>query len=128
LVSSMLLGCGGSREKPCPVFGKATFQGKPISAGVIRFSNPQAAIDMTADIGVDGAYEVRMAHGAGLPEGTYRVAVMPPRRPWPLGPIKERPKPPDCRNIPEKYRQPLTSGLTLTVKPGDNRFDVDMQP
>ena len=121
-----LSGCGESREKPQPVFGKVTFQGKPVSAGTIRFSNPQAAIDMTADLRSDGTYEIVTAHGAGLPEGTYQVAITPPRIDVPL--IGPPPKTPECRDIPAKYRQPSTSGLTLTLKPDVKSFDVDMNP
>lgn len=121
-------GCGGSGENLQPVSGKVTFQGNAVAAGTMRFSNPQTGIDMTADLRPDGTYEAMRAHGAGLPEGTYQVAVMPPRLSPVVGPMKVLPKPPDCRDIPAKYRQPSTSGLTLTVKSGTNRFDVDMQP
>ena len=31
-------------------------------------------------------------------------------------------------NIPERYHDPATSGLTVTVKPESNTFDLDMQP
>jgi hypothetical protein len=123
-----LSGCGGAREKLWPVSGKVTFRGKPVAAGTIRFSNPQSGIDMTARFNSDGVYEVVMAHGAGLPEGTYQVAIMPPRVNIPVGPTSPPPKPPVCLDIPERYRVPSTSLLTLTVKPDHNRFDVDMQP
>jgi hypothetical protein len=122
-------GCHGSGEALQPVFGKVTFQGKPVAAGVVRFSNPQIGIDMTAALRPDGTYEVVRAHGPGLPEGTYQVAIMPP----PIGrskgsAVEDLPAPPKRPDIPEKYRQPSTSGLTLTVQPGKNCFDVDMRP
>ena len=113
-------------QKLCPVAGKVTFQGKPVTAGMIRFSNTQAPVDMLARLGPDGYYEVIRGHGPGLPEGTYQVAIVPPRPDRPLGPMAPS-KPVEFPNIPEKYRQPSTSGLTLTVKPGRNNFDVDMQ-
>jgi hypothetical protein len=127
VLGSMLMGCGRSGEKPQPVSGRVTFQGKAVAAGMIRFSNPQAAIDIMANLRPDGAYEVLMARGAGLPTGTYQVAVMPPMVERPIG-MGQAPKPPVCADIPAKYRQPSTSGLTLTVKPGRNVLDVDMQP
>jgi hypothetical protein len=123
----MLSGCGGPHEKSWPTSGRVTFQGKPVAAGVIRFSNPQAGIDITAELGPDGVYKAVRAQGAGLPEGTYQVAVMPPVVHHPVG-VERISKPPECRNIPAKYRQPSTSGLTLKVKPDVNPFDVDMQP
>lgn len=121
-------GCGSRSEMLYPVTGKVTFRGKAVAAGMMRFCNPQAGIDMTAEIRPDGTYEAMRAHGAGLPEGTYQVAVMPPRLPAVMGPMKEIPKPPECRDIPAKYRQPSTSRLAMTVKTDANHFDVDMQP
>jgi hypothetical protein len=121
-------GCGPAREKLWPVSGKVTFRGKPVAAGAIRFSNPQIGIDMTAELHADGAYEVVMANGAGLPEGTYQVAVMPPRVNIPIESTANPPKRPPCLDIPERYRLPSTSRLTLTVKRDRNRFDVDMAP
>jgi len=122
-----LSGCGGAREKLWPVSGKVTFRGKPVAAGTIRFSNPQSGIDMTARLNSDGVYEVVMARGVGLPEGTYQVAIMPPRVDIPVGSTAKPPKPPACLDIPERYRLLSTSGLTRTVKPHHNRFDVDMK-
>ncbi len=128
LMIFMLSGCGKSGDKLRPVSGKVSFQGKPVATGAIRFSNPQAGIDMTAQLHPDGTYEVLMARGRGLPEGTYQVAIVPPGAKIPLGPMKERPKPQECLDIPSKYRSTSSSGLTLTVKPSDNRLDIDMQP
>jgi hypothetical protein len=122
-----MAGCG-PHQQIHPVSGTVTFQGKPVTAGTIRFCNPQAVVDMTAQLQSDGRYEVLMAKGAGLPEGIYQVAVMPPGVELPPGPMKERPKPKEYPNIPLRYRQPSTSGVTLSVKSGDNRLDLDMQP
>jgi hypothetical protein len=126
-----LSGCGHSGKKVWPVSGKVTFQGKPVIAGTIRFSNPSGGVDMTAGLGPDGSYEIAMAEGRGLPEGDYQVAIIPlsaaPGAKMPFGPALPPPKP-ICRDIPEKYRSPSTSRLVLAVKPGaNNRFDVDMR-
>jgi hypothetical protein len=122
----MLSGCGHSGVNLHPVSGKVTLQGKPVAAGFIRFSNPQAGVDIMAPLHSDGSYAVALAQGAGLPEGNYQVAVAPPRNEVPLGPIKTHPKPKIYRDIPEKYRSPSTSGLTLTVKSDNGPFNVDM--
>lgn len=126
-----LSGCGSPAEKVHPVSGRVTFQGKSVSAGMIRFSNAQAGIDVVANLH-DGVYEIAVRRDPGLPEGTYHVAILPPRWDRPLippgKPMEQPLKPPACPNIPAKYHQPSTSGLTLTVTPGGNVFDVDMQP
>ena len=122
------VGCGSTKDKPQPVSGKVTSQGKPVGAGMIRLSNPAAGVDIMAPLQQDGTYEVIMAKGTGLPVGVYQVAVMPPRVDSPLGPMKERPKPQNPPDIPPKYRDPATSGVMLKVQAGDNHFDVDMKP
>lgn len=125
-----LSGCHRSGESLQPVSGRVTFQAKPVVAGVVRFSSSQMGIDMTAEIRPDGSYEIVRAHGPGLPEGTYQVAIMPLRVGRSKGSgVENLPKRPNQHpDIPEKYRDPSTSGLTLTVNPGSNRLDIDMQP
>jgi hypothetical protein len=124
----LLGGCGPSGSKHWPVTGKVTFQGHPVAVGVIRFSNPQRGIDITAALKPDGAYCVVAAKGKGLPEGTYQVAISPPPANAPFGPMKPAAKSQAWPSVPEKYSNPTTSGLTLVVKSNDNRFDVDMRP
>lgn len=124
-----LSGCGDSGPKHWPLVGKVTFKGKPVSEATIRFSKPDAGVDIIATLGPDGAYAVDTARGAGLPEGTYQVAIIPAPAKAPQGPMLGPPTPaPKRPDIPERYRQTMSSGLTMTVKPGNNSFDVDMLP
>jgi hypothetical protein len=122
----VLAGCHHPGPRRNPVTGKVTFQGQPVADGRIRFNNQQAALDVTAILKSDGSYEIVMADGKGLPEGTYAVAVLPPMAKAPLGPMVPM-KQQSCPNIPNKYRDPSTSGLTFVVKPSNNTFDIDMQ-
>lgn len=127
LLMVTLLGCGNSGPKAWPVTGKVTYQGKPVSAASIRFSNPQAGVDLLTKLDADGKYAVVTANGPGLPDGTYQVAIMPTAKSAPIGTFGPPPtvKRPD---IPEKYRSPSTSGLSITVKSAASNFDVDMRP
>jgi hypothetical protein len=125
LIVFFLSGCGRTHETLYPVVGRVTFQGRPVAAGIIRFSNPKIGIDTLADLRPDGTYEVVRAHGPGLPAGKYRVAILPPRVDMPLGATRPPPSP-ECSNIPNKYRDPTTSGLTHTVTPDNKDFDVNM--
>ena len=131
------MGCGPFGPAYWPISGKVTFQRKPIAAALVRFSNPKAGIDVVASLDADGRYTVVTGDRKGLPEGQYQVAVMPKLdfskvkcdkdgRPLPstMPSALERNPP----NIPGKYRDPATSGLTVTVKPESNTFDLDMQP
>ncbi len=122
-------GCGSSSDVPIgKVFGTVTFQGKPVSEGLICFSNPSQGVYINANLKSDGTYVVEMAEDFGLPEGTYRVAIMSPPVDVPVGGTAPPPAARQFPNIPHKYHIPETSGLTLRVKEGDNPFDVDMKP
>lgn len=120
-------GCNRS-EALGKVYGKVTFRGQPVSEGQIQFSNSQLGVYMTADIQADGTYEVICAQGAGLPPGSYQTAVMPPPHDLPLGSFVPKPRKASYPEIPTKYHDAATSGLTLTVTSDGNQFDVDMQP
>jgi hypothetical protein len=122
-----LSGCR-PKEVLGPVQGKVTFQGQPVTQGMIVFCSAQKGVYITAPVSPEGTYEVAMANGYGLPPGEYQVAVTPPIDDLPVeqqyGPITARLFP----NIPMKYRYADSSGLTMTVKREGNRFDVDMKP
>jgi hypothetical protein len=122
----VLSGCG-SHEMRGRVAGTVTFQGKAVPEGLVVFSSDEkGGVRMTAAISSVGGYEVLAAKGAGIPTGNYKVAVCPPPMVpsgvFDPGKVKAYP------NIPEKYRSHSTSGLMLTVKEGDNRFDIEMTP
>ena len=122
-----LTGCGRQGDIFGRVHGKVTFQGTALCEGLVKFKDPQKGIYMTAKLGPDGSYAVEMAQGSGLPVGTYLVSVGPPHYLIPLGrEAAPSPTPETFPDIPEKYRRCETSGLTVTVKEGDNRFDIDM--
>jgi hypothetical protein len=110
------------------VSGKVTFQGQPVPEGIVLFRNKEKAVYMTANLKPDGTYEVRRAEGKGLPPGGYEVMIQPPMEDAPMGPALEPPKLKPYPNIPAKYRSYESSGLTLTVKEGDNVLDVEMRP
>ncbi len=126
LAAFVMLGCGSPQSQVWPVAGRVTLHGKPVSAGSIRFSNPAAHIDIVASLDADGRYTVVTARGAGLPQGDYQVAILPGGRSAPVGsfvPVRE----PSQSEIPTRYRQSATSGLTAAVKAEPNVFDVDMK-
>lgn len=137
VIATMLSGCGPSGPTYWPISGKVTFQGQPVAVGQIRFCNPSAGIDVIESLNIDGQYTIITGDRKGLPEGQYQVAVMPKldfskvksdKNGRPIlssMPSSSERNPP---NIPLKYHDPAASGLTVTVKPESNTFDVDMQP
>lgn len=130
LLGIALHGCGSGEPKG-RVFGKVSFGGQAVSEGLVIFSNGEKGIHMTGTLKSDGSYEILTTKGAGLPVGTYRVCVCPPPEEIPPisldGPAKIMP-PKSYANIPKKYRDAGTSGLSLTIQQGENPFDIAMQP
>ena len=126
-LAPIVAGCGRG-EVLGRITGKVTFQGEPVSEGIILFRNKPKAIYMTADLKPDGTYVVRRASGEGLPPGDYEVMIQPPLEDAPMGPALEPPKIKPYPNIPQKYRSYESSGLSVTVHEGENPFDVDMKP
>jgi hypothetical protein len=134
-----LAGCGPSTGT---VTGKVTYQNEPVAAA--RVNVGPVASDLT---GNDGTYKI-----TGVPVGEVEVTVLLPAGSSGFGmpmipeggggvpPGKEgkgsggfRPGQPNpsAVNIPtdlvEKYRDPKTSGLKLTVKSGENSFPIDVK-
>ena len=136
MILAALWGCGRSGPAYWPISGKVTFQGKPVTVGQIRICNPKEGIDIIQSLSADGQYTIITGKRQGLPEGPYQVAIVPKLDfskmerdsnglpiPSTVPSAAERNPP----NIPRKYHDPASSGLTLTVKPEPNTFDVDMQ-
>jgi hypothetical protein len=127
-LAGLALGACGSGVERGRIFGKISSQGQPVSKGLVLFSDPSKGINMMADLKPDGSYEITTADGVGLPLGTYQVCVCPPLAVPGMGPPDTQPKPKEYANIPKKYRRYETAGLSLTVKRGENPFDIDMKP
>jgi hypothetical protein len=122
----LLYGCS-SGEVRGRISGRVTFEGKPVAEGRVVFTNNQKGIHMTAKIKADGRYEVRTAKGAGLPLATYQVFVSPPPTEAVTGVFNQKLPVKECADIPPKYRDAATSGLTLTLTEGENRLDIEMK-
>lgn len=122
-----LAGCQ-RREELGHVTGKVTFKGQPVTPGNVIFANKEKGVYMTAPLDAQGAFEVIMAQGAGLPLGNYALGVSPPPMDHPLGPIAEPPEADKRKDIPRRYRDPATSGLAHEVKSGENVIELDLKP
>jgi hypothetical protein len=124
-------GCGGAPEGPPvgAVTGQVTFEGKPVQAGQVSFVSDKEGRLFTSNI-QSGGYKLVSQFGNGIPVGTYNVRVTPPAaEPASLAPAAdEKPKVEDAQDIPKKYRDPATSGLTAEVKAGPNTLNFDMKP
>lgn len=115
----------GSRGIPLgEVSGTVTFQGEPVSEGVVNLFSDQTGIATAAPLGSNGSFSVP----GGIEIGEYAVHITPPVVDV-AGGVDPPPEEKSYPNIPEKYRDPATSGLKVTVEEGkENVFSFDMQP
>lgn len=121
---SALTGCGSNLAE---VTGKVTVGGQPLLGGngvraTILFQ-PAGGSGVPATGIVDANGEYRLASGSneGIVPGDYAVTCTATQ----LVPSKTPGGTPSGRRISDpKYANAATSGLTFTVQPGDNRFDV----
>jgi hypothetical protein len=117
-------GCSGDPPPPAtfPVEGKVTFGGQPVTEGTVSFYNNEKGLAYHGPVGPDGTYKL------SAQPAKYSVVVNPP--PPPPNPNAEAGgKPPaekEYPNIPEKFRQATTSGLTTEVREGPGKFDIAM--
>jgi hypothetical protein len=126
LVALAATGCGGRGD----VSGKVTYKGKPLVWGTVQFEGSDNVVKQ-GNINNDGTYSV-----CGVATGEARAAVssinpkssdfqqrMPVRAPR----ANARTEVKGWFPIPEKYDTPFKSGLTYTVKRGQNTIDIDLK-
>ena len=127
-------GCGSSEPGLVPVRGEVTLNGGPWpQEGTIHFTNESAAEGGdarsrpgSAKFAPDGSYVAgSFEEGDGLFPGVYKVAITCEEAPAQIsstGKLIEAKS-----HVPKRYRDPSTSGFTLTVKPNEpliQNFDV----
>ena len=117
-----LAGCGGSdRPKTVPISGRVSIDGQPPGeVGKVFFAPTQAA----------SGYDKRPASGGFTADGKYRVMSWTPDDGLVPGHyvVSLMPGNPNATKIPQKYLQPVTSGLEVDV-PVDHvkvEFDINL--
>lgn len=92
-----------------------------MTEGVVSFYSDDLGSGTSADIGEDGTY----ATSEPLKAGRYSVVVLPPPEPPPQDavPVASNKV---YENIPQPYRDPKQSGLTIDIVEGDNTLDISM--
>jgi hypothetical protein len=106
-----------------PVKGKVLLEdGKPLTTGSVVLMSPDKGIEFEGPIQSDGSFSVKSSSGEGAPEGNYKVRIEPDASK--LTGTKSRGKK-NLGNLPfpGKYADESTSGLAVSVKPGDNELE-----
>ena len=113
--------------------GAVTFKDMPVSQAMITFNCPQTGHVATANLQLDGSYEMSLNNRKGLPIGEYMVSIRPPlTAQHEMDPSKMRRNnlydPTLSKDIPMKYRYESSSGYTANVVEGKNVYDFKMLP
>lgn len=135
------LGAAGCGKSTGSLSGKVYYKGAPLKGGHVIFACADGKTEQP-EIGEDGSYRIDK-----LPVGVVKVGVetdtLKPKgvAPGMAGPVKYAPpsgmenpnQAPDPAQmakryvpIPEKYADPQSSGLTFTVKPGSQPYDINL--
>ena len=121
LLGFLVLTAGCTAEKPiASVTGTVTYNGKPQTAGSVNFlsstgSAGQALLDGSGGYKIDGP----------LDPGDYRVYLLAPV-PEQRAPGTKTPPPPKL-GVAAKFLNPATSGVKVTLKPGQNEIPIEMK-
>jgi hypothetical protein len=117
LVALFLAGCGGQGD----ISGTVTYKGAPLSGGTVVFFDSRNGT-ANSPIGPDGSYNI-----TSVPTGEARIAVFPPTDiRFGFGEHDPPPKKTDAKRIdlPTKYNDPGTSGLTYRVRRGPQEHAI----
>jgi hypothetical protein len=127
LVVLALIGCASKNEGV--VSGTVTYQGKALTMGTVSFLDSSNQWLASSRINKKGQYEIQ----SKVPAGPVKITVTTPgsskaggRGPNPGAKNKLGEPFPQVIPIPAKYSSADSSGLTYTVKPGENNFDIDL--
>jgi hypothetical protein len=120
-----VIGC--SSGSPATVRGKVSYAAKPIKSGEVVIYGGDG-IPKVGKITLEGTYEVK-----DVISGEGKIAVRsdnPKDIPNTNRGAKKDPVDPQALKnwfkVPRMYGDPATSGLTVTIKPGENTHDISM--
>jgi len=120
------LACGPSGPEMAKVYGKVTYQGKPVTQGTVTFqATSPAGRNATGAIDSQGNYTLQTeTPGDGALLGDYLVTIFAHEEPV-LDYIPKKPIPPKLL-VPAKYEKSETSGLKATIHSGSNPVNFDL--
>jgi hypothetical protein len=149
--AAVLVMVGGCSQQGANVSGKVTVDGKPLTpkqTGLVVSFVGKDSLPVTASVADDGTFH---AKGVALGDNSVAVYWVPPPGQDPGTKVKDGKLPaspeggPDWEQppapaktpgksqsaatspIPEHYFDPNTSGLTFTVQPGQNTYNIDLK-
>lgn len=132
LVATMLLvstSCGKKTERlklsNATLEGTVTYKGKPVPYALVIVTNGSQSA--TGNAGPDGKFkvehvplgEVQIGVNTDAAKGIAMSAIMAAQK-------GGGSPPPALVDVPKKYFEPSTSGITTTIQDGANTFDIEL--
>lgn len=123
----ILIGCNSQDPNKNTVTGKVTYKGEPIPLGKITFYDNNSKVVASGGI-ASGAYRME-----NVPQGPVKIGITVPP---PIPHDQNAPPPttalagpqPKSIALPLKYATPGSSGLSYTVKQGEQTHDIALTP
>jgi hypothetical protein len=125
----VIIGCDKPLPKVTVLRGRVTFEGKPLSAGHIKFVSVDNVTQTGVELSPDGTFQV-----LGAPVGPVKMAVsnvqyqmtepVMSHEGKEVEPAKTNPK---YRPIPSKYSDIEASGLTTVIEEGQEFLEIDLK-
>jgi hypothetical protein len=120
LAATVAVGCGAGGKSSGSVAGTVTYNGSPVHSGSLNLMS-KTGTAAQAKIDDGGAFKV----DAPLEAGEYKAFVTPPL-PEPQAPGTKAAAPKKFE-VPPKFQDPGTSGVTVLVKAGTNDVKVEFR-
>lgn len=118
----MLSGCGSDKEPKGSVRGIISYNGSPLTEGLVNIYSDSKSVVGTTEIDSAGTFKFDNMIAAG----DYRVYISPPPPPAPPEPGQSPIKIPKPQKIPQKYRSADKTDLKITIKEGDNDIPIQL--
>lgn len=115
-------GCGGSAKSTGKVSGQVVYKGKAVTEGEINFYSKERGTGSAAKVDGSGKFALPEPLEAGK-YTVYVTAPPPAPRDPKLGGGAEKAV---VVQVPEKYRAPATSNLSVTVTEGPNDVKLEL--
>lgn len=130
-----LLVMAGCNNKPhADIEGKVTLDGVPVPSRIVGFNSVDGVSAFSIRCRADGTYK-----GIDVPLGPMKVCIDrsavsgPPGNRLTVKKSRKRKQKGAAdsaagttASIPKKYHDPDTSGLTTTINPGANNYDIEL--
>lgn len=125
-------GCGSDNPETFKVNGKVTYNGQPVTSGVVQLLPEGGGNSAIGNLQPDGTFQLTtFRKDDGACPGTYKVTVQAMPEPDSEDPMAGLPgmelggtgKPP----VPVKYENAETSDLKVNINQGENTLELELK-